>query len=135
MPDGKLSFSQKRGLKPIAKEIQIETMDDELRNSLWNGVLIFVFLDGVFENLDHTNRKKAIQHRDLLVRLLWLNHFTKPLDTLPNLQGAQSYIRNHFFDCEWYDVYDMLEFFLANSDSQTSFPGGKNYLLNSLIKL
>ena len=35
-----LSFSQRMGLKPIRTQIQIDSMDDDLRNSLWNNLTI-----------------------------------------------------------------------------------------------
>ncbi len=31
-----MGFSQRMGLKPMSKEIQIDSIDNELRNGLWN---------------------------------------------------------------------------------------------------
>jgi len=30
------SFSQRKGLKPVSSEFQVGSMNEELRNSLWN---------------------------------------------------------------------------------------------------
>ena len=34
-------FSQRKGLKPVKKEIQIDNMDDDLRIGLWNEFWLF----------------------------------------------------------------------------------------------
>ncbi len=34
-------FSQRKGLKPVKSIIQIDSMDTDLRNSLWNALSIF----------------------------------------------------------------------------------------------
>ena len=33
-------FSQRKGMRPAAKAIQRESMDEDLRNSLWSGLNI-----------------------------------------------------------------------------------------------
>ena len=32
------SFSQRKGIKPVAEVVQIGAMNEELRNSLWNAL-------------------------------------------------------------------------------------------------
>ena len=39
------SFSERYGYKPIKNVIQLGTMDDDLRNSLWN-VIYILFIKG-----------------------------------------------------------------------------------------
>ena len=42
---------------------------------------------------------------------LWHDYFKEPLDTLPNLwQTAYDLLRKRFFNCEWNEVYDFIEF-------------------------
>lgn len=36
-------FSERMGIKPIATQIQIDTMDKPLRNGLWNVLHIFIW--------------------------------------------------------------------------------------------
>ena len=43
------SFSQRKGFKPGAEVIQTDSMNSELRNSLWNVLDIKVWSDGRFE--------------------------------------------------------------------------------------
>ena len=50
-----------------------------------------------------------------LCERLWFSHFKKPLDTLGNdWPKIFSGLRKHFFECEWYELYDFVEFIANN---------------------
>ncbi len=53
-----------------------------------------------------------------LCRNLWFLHFKQPTDAIKSnwTMDVSPRIRNHFFGCEWYEVYDFLEFVAANYD-------------------
>jgi len=36
-------FSQRKGFKPVSETIQVDGMNSELRNSLWNILDVFIF--------------------------------------------------------------------------------------------
>jgi hypothetical protein len=36
-------FSQRKGFKPVSETIQVNGMSEELRNSLWNVLDVFLF--------------------------------------------------------------------------------------------
>lgn len=40
--DNRRLFSQRKGLKPVKSVMQIDSMDSDLRNGLWNGLFIFI---------------------------------------------------------------------------------------------
>jgi hypothetical protein len=40
-----MSFSKRQGLIPNVKQLQIDSIDKDLKNSLWNVLLITVFKD------------------------------------------------------------------------------------------
>jgi hypothetical protein len=43
--------------------------------------------------------------------VLWLNYFKETLDTMPDTaSGAKKYLREYFFSCQWFEVYDLIEF-------------------------
>ena len=44
-------FSQRKGLKPVSEVIQIDSMNSELRNSLWNTLTVELWLHG--QSLNH----------------------------------------------------------------------------------
>lgn len=106
------SFSQRKGIKPVSEVAQIGTMNDELRNSLWNA------LDSVFWSTHgfvygHHGGTGEIEE---FSRALWAHYFKKPVDSRPGYghpsRGRQilDRIREYFFNCEWNEVYDFLEF-------------------------
>lgn len=110
------TFSERKGLKPVLETIQIASMNEALRNSLWN-VLDFVLwsTDGfVF-------RRHGQPHIEPLSRILWFDHFKKPIDSRPS-RGSDILvvIRKYFFSCEWNEVYDFLEFIVLKQ--KTSYP-------------
>jgi len=42
---------------------------------------------------------------------LWFEYFKKPLDTLNNdWSKVRGFLRKYFFECNWYEVYDFIEF-------------------------
>ena len=54
----KQTFSQRIGLEPLEKELQLESMDDRLRNGLWNCLLLFKACLWIkFNNSDHSDKE------------------------------------------------------------------------------
>ena len=95
-------FSQRKGFKPVAEVIQIDSMNSELRNSLWNTLDVQIWsLDNLY-----------VQYRmGSFSRALWFDFFKKPIDSRPATNDwILKEIRDYFFDSAWYEVYDFLEF-------------------------
>ncbi|MDX1941906.1 MAG: hypothetical protein SFU99_15195 [Saprospiraceae bacterium] len=96
-----LSFSQRIGKKPAFKELQIESMDDDLRNSLWN-VLKITVLDRI--------KKESVSSHEELCRLLWIHYFKLPVDEMSTHPVTRNlFIRSYFFGKAWFELYDLLE--------------------------
>lgn len=110
------SFSQRKGIKPIVEVTQIGAMNEELRNSLWN------VLDHVFWSSDGFlyAQRGYEAYIESFSSDLWSLHFKKPVDSRPGLgytdRGRRilAQIRAHFFECEWYEVYDFMEFIVGS---------------------
>jgi hypothetical protein len=99
-------FSQREGLKPLKQRIQIDSVDENPKNSLWN-----CFFEFVVGNLTFISWVGDKIYR--IGELLWINYFKQPLDTLSNdPREIYKYIRDYFFDSkrEWYEIYDFIEF-------------------------
>ena len=89
---------QRKGFKPGAEVIQTDSMNSELRNSLWNVLDIKVWSDGRFEIYAFSET-------------LWFLFFKKPIDSRPDQPRLiLKEIRDRFFSFAWYEVYDFLEF-------------------------
>lgn len=110
-----MRFSERHGYRPVREVFQIESMNDELRNSLWSilqltlwdTVLISRYAPGTFRS----ENPKIWS----LFRQLWLDFFKLPVDTLhDNWPKVLSSVRAHFFKCEWFDVFDFVEFVAGN---------------------
>lgn len=102
-------FSQRRGFKPVSTTIQVESINQDLRNSLWN-VMSTNFLLEYSKSLYSSNAKYYGLYVDDFVADIWVNYFKFPLDHLPERKDhIAKILLEHFQKCEWYEVYDFLE--------------------------
>jgi len=106
-----MRFSERIGKRIPRVEIQIDSMDNELKNSLWNVISISII--------------KPLQHRDwkyqssyeTLIDSIWFSFFKEPLDNIPNhTSKIASEIRNRYFNWDYLDVYDFLDFLSTMSN-------------------
>lgn len=103
-------FSYRKGLKPVKDIMQKENMDEALRNSLWNALKICYW-----DNVD--DRYQSYNIREL-VKLIWIDYFKRPLDSLKNHWPSDyDNLRKYFYDCQWNEVYDFIEFVANNYES------------------
>jgi len=131
-----MRFSERYGYKDIRDIIQLESIDEPLRNALWSTLKIFVWdyvraSTGIYHRYylsDHSNRD--IQ---ALCRHLWFDYFKEPLDQLDNnWNTVYERLRRYFFDCEWYEVYDFIEFVANNYErygAKEEFTSACNHVL------
>lgn len=115
------SFSQRAGFKPISEFLQDSSMDDALRNGLWN-----VFYISIWEMLPISptviiGRTLISDWGETFLRELFCNLFNSQVDTISYApKRALESIKSHFFQAPWYEVYDFIEFIVNSStiDSQ-----------------
>jgi hypothetical protein len=113
-----MSFSQRFGYRPIKDSIQIESMDEALRNGIWSLLKIHVWdgierSTGVYSGYHLDDRGNA--EMAALCRRLWLDYFKQPLDKLSNeWSRVLPQLREHFFGCAWHEAYDFVEFVASN---------------------
>ena len=118
----RMKFSERSGYKPVKEQLQIETIDNELKNSLWS-----VFLDTFYNDLwNQTYGYNPSYYLHDYCKALWFNFFKFPIDTSyiygdksVDKEGLQKYLRKYFFESKsWFDPFDLLEFTaqFANED-------------------
>lgn len=102
-----MKFSQKKGLTLIRNKFQIDSIDQRLENKLWNNILQDFF--GFFISDD--------RERSQLCKEIWLNFFCLRIDKIPSFsngtvyaEGVKEYIQDWYFQSEWYEKYDLIEF-------------------------
>ena len=97
------SFSERMGIKPMNTIILRDSISIELRNGLWSAFKM-VYLDDYIKC-----------ERSTILSGLWLDYFKYPIDTLPwDWDDVYRDLRKYFFECEWYQVYDFIEFCANN---------------------
>ena len=72
-------FSQRKGLKPVKSIMQVDSMDDDLRNGLWNALTIFYWNQVKTVELGYGPVNQDMQS---LLTKLWDEYFKQPIDTI-----------------------------------------------------
>jgi hypothetical protein len=99
------SFSERKGLKKVRTEMQVNSIDGALRTRLWN-VLDYFY----WKNRIRYSNDIEVDDRIYFTRL-WHNYFKNPVDTLTfEWHSDLMKVRDYFFQCEWNEVYDIIEF-------------------------
>ena len=99
-------FSQRMGLKPMIPLLQLGSMNEALRNGLWNVLQQQLF-----------SKESFVEER--FTSDVWSYYFKKAVDSRPitivgygkaSYRKVWEFIRGHFFSSEWNEVYDFTEF-------------------------
>lgn len=109
-------FSKRVGHEPIRKSIQFESMDEELRNRLWNCLDVMYWsrykCEAAWENVRGSNL-------GALFVAYWHRLFKEPLDDMPHeFRSAKDEVRTHFFKCRWNQAYDLIEFTVSSGPDE-----------------
>lgn len=121
------SFSQRKGLKPTKSAVQIDSMDDALRNSLWTALVLHYW-----EPIEAGRIPEGKGWH--IMRSLWIDHFKKPVDEVSSFFPVSTYkVKDIFNRCEWYEVYDLIEF-VANQFPDESVNGQFMEFCNSVLE-
>ncbi len=100
--------------------LQVEAIDDELRNRLWN-----VILEDFFYKIYNQAYSDSNYIVSRTCKILWKDFFNKPIDTIPSYSyqfkesrdGFITFTRKWFYSAEWYELYDLVEA-IASFDEQ-----------------
>jgi hypothetical protein len=111
-------FSQRYQHTPLEQVFQRETINPRLRTCLWN--LLNLFIWEKWEPY-HFGWSEVSLRINVLIHRIWLHYFKADLDDLPvfrhpHNKGAYEVLKDYFFKCKWYEVYDFIEF-LAKSEN------------------
>lgn len=98
-------FSERIGKSEIKTEIQLDYMNNDLRNSLWN-----VLHQYVIYPLRDTNYLHESLYKEFIYSL-WFDHFKEPIDDIPRDTFDIGYeIRNRYFKWHYLEIYDFIDF-------------------------
>jgi len=98
-------FSDRMGFTPVRSAVQLDSMDKELRNGLWNVLSCDILSGSSSLSAGYGTWDGA------LCRTVWRDHFKEPVDEMPaSWPEAYDELKGYFFNCTWFQVYDFLEF-------------------------
>jgi hypothetical protein len=105
------SFSERMGIISVRESLQIDSMDEDLRNSLWNS---FAHIYWTRET-DFVRLPKLTNLRHLTFAL-WRNFYKIPTDELDSFrwEAVRKALYQTFLQCPWNRAYDFIEFVASN---------------------
>lgn len=105
-----MKFSERYGYTSPRDAMQIECIDEKLRNRLWNNITIYFF-----KKLSRINNVNV----DNIFGFIWVEFFVRKFDELENY-CIEGYVTNHLNEwfnklSNWHEQFDFIEFLLGLS--------------------
>lgn len=106
------NFSERFGIQRPRDTLQIDDMDEALRNSLWNVVCNHFFQNRYRNSVNRLPPDSvAIGPLASLIEAIWMDLWKRPLDTRePYWSGQYKQVRDYVMTTTWNRVYDFIEF-------------------------
>lgn len=127
-----MKFSERKGL--VKRTLQVDSVDKNLRTKLWNDFIVTIDNESKKLMKYENDEWKIILITNPLFRYILQHEMIEPIDeyfTLPKdayilLRNYQTFaeqvnnmrkkIRNYLLNCEWYKIYDFVEFLIKKSN-------------------
>jgi hypothetical protein len=121
-----MRFSQRMGVTPVKTALQRESMDDGLRNGVWNALEAFCWSKRAERAYGHSSGSDTTKG-GVFFYFLWRDFYKQPVDAIPHRPAERmSTVRAWFFGSEWHQVYDFLEF--AANNFPFDYPDQEEFL-------
>ncbi len=115
-----MSFSQRLGLIPTRKLAQVDSIDKELENSLWNVLLVHLFSRWRTTDRQYSDTIQKSNFREFS-ELLYADFYKASLDSLPSSwKGFKKVIRDSYFGMSWHRKYSFIEFIVKLNYKDTA---------------
>ena len=102
-----MKFSERMGIVPARLDLQIDDIDEPLRNSLWNAVHAHFFC---FKS----DYKSVDDRLYFIAKTIWRDFYKRPIDSMSLVQyKIVQEVRSEFMGCSWWKVYDFIEFLIS----------------------
>lgn len=109
-----MRFSERIGQRPVKTILQVESIDEPLRNRLWNNIN-----EELIDCLPHDSRGSM---RIEVLKTVWRDFFILPMDDIPIHASQYSHFIDHlrawFYSASWAEAYDLVEY-MTLFDNQT----------------
>lgn len=100
-------FSKRMGFKKPKVEIQLTSMDESLKNGIYNLLDTYIFSD-YLRLYQYTQGR--ITH--IFFTEFFTNFLNRRRDHLKSYNDPPTFIKEYFDRCTFYEIYDFLEFFV-----------------------
>ncbi|MBR0793961.1 hypothetical protein JQ615_01015 [Bradyrhizobium jicamae] len=108
-----MKFSDRLGITKPKSILQLDSMDNDLRNGLWQACIESFFHGGSEHDYAYDNVFRAI------MEAIYVDVFKSTTENIPHgYQNGIRAIREWFNKAEWFDVYNFVEFLIQNFDKQ-----------------
>jgi hypothetical protein len=107
-----MKFSERIGKAPIKTGIQLDSMDTELKNSLWNIVTVFLVepMEKGHQYLIYSGYKELVEH-------IWFSFLKEPTDQIAfATESVGAELRRRFFKGDYLYIYDFIDFIASIDD-------------------
>ena len=125
-----MKFSERYGYSPV-RDIQMKSMDNELRISLWNVIQNYFLKHITTPNFVYNKNGNKFYY--LYRNEIWGQHLKKIVDDLEPSKLRSQFREIYFENLDWYKVYDLIELIVNIFPPDISFTD-KNYKKNKFIE-
>lgn len=115
-------FSERVGFVEVATSLQTESMNNDLRNTIWN------YLHSVFQS----------EHEYWRPFAKWVaQYFRKvPVDELPIYDNrCREWVKEYFYSLPWHGVYDFVEFVVDSYPKIIEYPSSDREKLRKIFNV
>ncbi len=127
-----LNFSERNGYKMVSDVLQVETMSYELRNSLFNAIVIHI-INTFFDEARFTKSTTQSIYQalnswgyyaklDVFFRKFYCQILKQKITEIPDREEAWEVFERYFDKAEWHEVYSLLEWFVSQVLTQENAP-------------
>lgn len=127
-----LNFSERNGYKMVSDVLQVETMSYELRNSLFNAIVIHI-INTFFDEARFTKSTTQSIYQalnswgyyaklDVFFRKFYCQILKQKITEIPDREEAWEVFERYFDNSEWHEIYSLLEWFVSKVLTQENVP-------------
>jgi len=111
-----MRFSEREGFKPVRQIFQVDSVDEPLRNCLWNAIDWSILRCAAVAEYGEYGEFNYYDY-------LWVEYYKRREDERPERSyDIRGYISKQIFDGPWYEIYDFIECALEHFPFESTPP-------------